>query len=75
VPVLAIEAWRMAGQVSLQARDLEKAFPAFREAIRVAEGSEVDTVRDSTASESARKLAEICDRLHMSHQARSQQIG
>jgi tetratricopeptide (TPR) repeat protein len=37
VPVLAIEAWRMAGQVSLQAPNREKAYRSFREAIRVAE--------------------------------------
>jgi tetratricopeptide (TPR) repeat protein len=71
VPVLAIESWRMSGQVSLQARDREKAALGFREAIRVAEASEVETVQDSTASESARKLAEIYDRLDMPDQAES----
>jgi tetratricopeptide (TPR) repeat protein len=73
VPVLAIEAWRMAGQVSLQAHDFDKASFAFREAVLVAEKSEVDTVKDSTAAESARKLAEIYDRLGMPDQARSLQ--
>lgn len=71
VPILAIEAWRMAGQVSLQIRDDKKACWCFREAIRIAEASEVETVKDSTASESARKLAEICDRLGMPEQAKS----
>jgi hypothetical protein len=71
LPVLAIEAWRMAGQVSLQARDRGKAAQSFREAIRVAEASEAATVQDSTASESARKLAEICDHLNMPDQAES----
>lgn len=71
VPMLAIEAWRMAGQVALQAPDREKACQSFREAIRVAKVSEPDTVKDSTACESARKLAEICDRLNMPEQAQS----
>lgn len=71
VSVLAIEAWRMAGQVSLQGRDHEKAAVYFREAIRLAEVSEIETVQDSTASESARKLAEIYDRLDLPDQAES----
>ena len=71
VPVLAVEAWRMAGQVSLQAPNREKAYQSFREAIRVAEASEVEAVKDSTASEAARKLAEICDGLNMPEQAKS----
>src|SRR5204862_4069579 len=71
VPVLAIEAWRMAGQVSLQALDREKACQSFREAIRVAEASEVEAVKASTASEAARRLAEICDQLDMPEQAKS----
>jgi hypothetical protein len=71
VPVLAIEAWRMAGQVSLQAPNREKAYRSFREAIRVAEVSEVEAVKDSTASEAARKLADICDHLDMPEQGNS----
>jgi len=71
VPVLAIEGWRMAGQVSLQVPNREKACQSFREAIRVAEASEVEAVKDSTASEAARKLAEICDQLGMPEQANS----
>jgi hypothetical protein len=71
VSVLAIEAWRMAGQVSLQAPNREKACQSFREAIRVAEASEVEMVQDSTASEAARRLAEICDQLGMPEQANS----
>jgi tetratricopeptide (TPR) repeat protein len=71
VRVLAIEAWRMAGQVSLQAPNREKAWQSFCEAIRVAEASEVEAVKDSTASEAARKLAEICDQLGMPDQANS----
>jgi len=71
VQVLAIEAWRMAGQVALQIPDRDKACQSFREAIRVAEASEVEAVKDSTASEAARKLAEICDHLGMPDQANS----
>lgn len=71
VPVLPIEAWRMAGQVSLQAREQEKACQSFREAIRIAEASEVEAVKDSTASEAARKLADIYDQLNMPEQANS----
>jgi tetratricopeptide (TPR) repeat protein len=71
VPVLAIEAWRMAGQVALQVPDRERACQSFREAIRVAEVSEVEAVKDSTASEVARKLAETYDYLDMPQQAES----
>jgi hypothetical protein len=59
MPVLAIEAWRMAGQANLSA-DLEvEAADCFRHAIRVADHSEVATVQNSTASEVARKLAAL----------------
>lgn len=71
VPVLAIEAWRMAGQVNLQANVEAQAVSCFKEAIRVAEGSEVDTVKNSTASEVARKLANLYVRLDLPAQAES----
>jgi tetratricopeptide (TPR) repeat protein len=70
VPVLAIEAWRMAGQVAAQGGDDQVAYESFREAIRVAEGSDAASVKDSTAGEAARKLADLCDGLHMPEQAR-----
>jgi hypothetical protein len=70
IPVLAIEAWRMAGQVSLEGCD-PRAVSFFREAIRVASGSEVDTVKNSTASEVARNLAALYTRLRMPAQAAS----
>lgn len=73
-PALAIEAWRMAGQVSLQVPNREKACECFRAAIRVAVGTEVGAVQASTAPESARKLAAICDELGMRDQAESLRI-
>lgn len=71
VPVLAIEAWRMGGQIHLQTKEDEAAARCFQEAIRVAEGSEVDAVKNSTASEVARKLGELYRRLGVTAQADS----
>jgi hypothetical protein len=56
-PLTAIEAWRLAGQIQLQLRDDEQTSYCFREAIRIARGSEVDVARSSSAPEAARALA------------------
>jgi tetratricopeptide (TPR) repeat protein len=59
-PVLAIEALRMAGQVCLAARDTEQARTHFVAAIEMAQATDAQTVKGSTASEAARSLAKIC---------------
>ncbi|WP_224364526.1 hypothetical protein [Hyalangium versicolor] len=60
VPLLAIEAWRLAGQLALSLKAEQQAVAAFREAIRVAEGTERSAVENSSAPEAARKLASLC---------------
>jgi hypothetical protein len=57
VPLIAIEAWRLAGQIQLQLGHEAHAACCFREAIRLAEGSEVDVASSSSAPEAARALA------------------
>lgn len=60
VPLIAIEAWRLAGQLALQLDAEPQAVSCFQEAIRVAEGAEAATVQLSSAAEAARKLAAVC---------------
>jgi tetratricopeptide (TPR) repeat protein len=71
VPLIAIEAWRLAGQIALQLRDDSGAASCFREAIRIAEGSEVDIARASSAPEAARALAKRYDDKGLRAQAES----
>lgn len=71
VPLLAIEGWRLAAQIGLQAGVEAPAIECLREAIRVAEGSPPDTVRISSAAEAARKLASLCAARGMPAQAES----
>jgi tetratricopeptide (TPR) repeat protein len=58
-PMLAIEAWRMAGQVAARARLVDEAESWFREALRVAGGADPQVVASTSAAEAARQLAEL----------------
>jgi tetratricopeptide (TPR) repeat protein len=71
VPLLAIEAWRLAGQLSLQQKQEAQAASCFREAIRVAAGATPETVKLSSASEVARRLASLCKDRGLQAQAES----
>jgi hypothetical protein len=59
VPPLAIEGWRLAGQLALQAGNDAEAAASFGEAIRIASGSTPPMVQSSGAAEVARSLAAI----------------
>ncbi|WP_437764914.1 hypothetical protein WMF27_32765 [Sorangium sp. So ce281] len=71
VPLLAIEAWRLAGQIALQMKTEQQAIACFSEAIRVAEGSEREVVKISSAPEAARRLAALCRERGLVAQAES----
>lgn len=71
VPLLAIEAWRLVGQMAVQIKVGEQAITCFREAIRVAGGASPEAVQLSSASEAARKLAAIYRDRGMLAQAQS----
>lgn len=71
VPLLAIEAWRLAGQLALSLKAEQQAVAAFQEAIRVAEGAERTVVENSSAPEAARKLASLCAKRGLGSQADS----
>jgi len=70
-PQLAIEGWRMAGQLAIQLRQDQAAVDAFGEALRVAEGTPPEQLRDSSAAEVARRLASVYERHGMPAQAQS----
>lgn len=55
---LAIESWRLAGQMAALANLDERAAECFHRAIELAEESEPDVARSSSAPEAARQLAE-----------------
>lgn len=56
---LAIEAWRMGGQLLLQAGDPLQAVAYFQRALTVAEGIDPVERRESSAAEAARALAKL----------------
>ncbi len=60
IEALAIEAWRMAGQMALQVGDEEKAIYSFKEAIRLAGDVDEQTLQSSSAPEAARQFAAFC---------------
>jgi tetratricopeptide (TPR) repeat protein len=60
IALIAIEGWRLAGQLALSVGSEREAVSCFREAIRVAEGSEAKMVSLSSASDAARALAACC---------------
>lgn len=71
VPLIAIEAWRLAGQLALQVKASQQAISCFSEAIRIAMGSEKDMVKLSSAPEAARRLAALCQERGLLAQAES----
>lgn len=71
VPLIAIEAWRLAAQIELQRKSKQQAISYFAEALRVAKDSERATVSLSSASEAARRLAELYRERGLSAQAES----
>jgi len=60
IVVLAIEGWRLAGQIALQSGNESSGVSCLREAIRVALDAEPDAVKVSSAPEAARRLAALC---------------
>ncbi|NJK32898.1 MAG: tetratricopeptide repeat protein, partial [Deltaproteobacteria bacterium] len=70
-PILAIEAWRMAGQLAGQIGQDDAAANALHEALRVATGVPVEARKTTSAPEAARQLAVICERHGMTAQAAS----
>ncbi|TKC93340.1 hypothetical protein [Polyangium fumosum] len=71
VPLIAIEAWRLAAQLALQVKAEPQAISCFSEAIRVAVGSEKEMVKVSSAPEAARRLAALCRERGLIAQAES----
>lgn len=71
VPLLAIEAWRLAGQIALQMGAESQAVSCFKEAIGIAQGSEPQMVKLSSAPEATRRLANLCRDRGLAAQAAS----
>jgi tetratricopeptide (TPR) repeat protein len=69
--LLALECWRLAGQMSLYGKNETAAVQCFREAIRIAEGSDATTVQRSSAADSARALADMLRARGMNAQSQS----
>ncbi|WP_437478990.1 hypothetical protein WME75_31790 [Sorangium sp. So ce1014] len=59
-PLLAIEGWRLAGQLGLLINAEEQAIDCLKEAVRVAADSEPDVAQLSSGPEAARRLAALC---------------
>jgi tetratricopeptide (TPR) repeat protein len=70
-PMLAIESWRMAGQLTGKLRQDDAAVRAFGEALRIAEGTPPAQLERSSAPEAARQLAALYERRGMQAQAAS----
>jgi tetratricopeptide (TPR) repeat protein len=70
-PTLAIESWRMAGQLAGQIGLDDAAARALHEALRVATGVPPVAQKATSAPEAARQLALICERHGMTAQAGS----
>lgn len=68
-PMLAIEGFRMAGQLGAQLGAVVQAMACFKEAMRVAQSSEAELVRSSSAAEAARQFAELVRRRRLPSQA------
>ncbi|MCH9681443.1 MAG: hypothetical protein K0V04_08420 [Deltaproteobacteria bacterium] len=69
--VLAIEAWRTAGQLAASRRQDDAAAHALVQALRLASGTPPADLKDSSAPEAARQLAAIYERRGMAAQAAS----
>jgi tetratricopeptide (TPR) repeat protein len=70
-PVLAIEAFRMCGQLLVSRGQLEDGAKAFRRALETAEEAGADAKKNSSAIEAARALAAICRKRGLVQQAES----
>lgn len=70
-PMLAIEGWRMAGQLTARLRQDDAAVRAFGEALRIAGATPPPQVQRSSAPEAARQLAALYERRGMQAQAAS----
>jgi hypothetical protein len=70
-PMLAIEGWRMAGQLTARLRQDDAAVGAFGEALRIAAGTPPPQLEQSSAPEAARQLAVLYERRGMPAQAAS----
>lgn len=70
-PLLAIEGWRMAGQLTARLRQDDAAVRAFGEALRIAGEAPPAQVERSSAPEAARQLAALYDRRGMMAQSAS----
>lgn len=70
-PILAIEGWRMAGQLAMGLRADQAAVDCFLLALRVAEDSDPELAKHSSAPEAARALANLYERRNMPAQAAS----
>lgn len=68
-PMLAIEGWRMAGQLTARLRQDDAAVRAFGEALRIADATPPAQVEQSSAPEAARQLAALYERRGMQAQA------
>ena len=71
VDALAIEAWRLAGHVSLQHGDDDGAVHYFQQAIRVAQDGDATVAQNSSGPEAARQFAELCTKRGLTAQAQS----
>lgn len=69
--ILAIECWRLAGQLALDAGQPSEATQSFQRAIQLAGAAEPDIQKASSAPEAARKLAELCSKRGLQAQAQS----
>lgn len=58
--LLAVECWRLAGQLSLEAGHTTSAIASFQRAIALAENTDAPLARHSSAGEAARRLAKLC---------------
>jgi len=58
-PGLAIESWRLAGQMAAEVQLEEHAAECWRRAIELTEGAEADVARGSSAPRAARELAAL----------------
>lgn len=56
---LAIEAWRLAGQIALQGKSWPAVVTCFQEALRIASGSDPNAAKNSSAPDLARQLAAL----------------
>lgn len=70
-PLLAIEAWRMSGQLAAQQDHDQAAVEAFGHAVRIGRATDAEVVSNSSAPEAARQLATLYTRHSMHDHAAS----